>query len=64
MRTDSWLPLMKRVGGMRLVIMSSQPRYSPPGTAPALITGRVITIKAASLEKSLVTCNTNVKESF
>ena len=55
MRTDSWLPLRMRLGGMPLVIMSSQPRYKLAGTAPALITGRVITIRAASREKSLVT---------
>ena len=55
MRTDSWLPLRMRLGGMPLVIMSSQPRYRLAGTAPALITGRVITIRAASREKSLVT---------
>ena len=55
MSTDSWLPRRMRLGGMCLVIMSSHPRYRLAGTAPVLITGRVITMRAASREKSLVT---------
>ena len=50
MRTDCWLPLMKRVGGMSLVMMSSQAVYRAGLVAPLLGSGRVITTSSDERE--------------
>ena len=44
MRTDCWLPLIRRVGGIPLVIMSSQAVYRAVLVWPLLGIGSVITI--------------------